>query len=61
MAGLNNATLSKTDGESYLFLSFFAVGDSNYALFCHAVKGDDSYQLPCLWNIFTSFQILLQS
>jgi hypothetical protein len=27
------------DGEDYLFLSFFAVGDYSRALICHVVKG----------------------
>jgi hypothetical protein len=27
------------DGEDYLFLSFFAVGDIVRALICHVVKG----------------------
>ena len=55
MAGLNNATLSKTDGESYLFLSFFAVGDSNYALFCHAVKGDGNSESTYLHHLLILF------
>ena len=42
----------ESDGETYLFLSFFAVGKSFRALLCHAVKGGVS----CQKTIFCNFQ-----
>src|SRR5690554_7932484 len=40
-----------SDGEIYLFLSFFAVGNFVRALFFHAVKGGVSQQ-KCIFAIF---------
>jgi hypothetical protein len=39
------------DGEAYLFLSFFAVGDTFRALFCYAVKGGGEYRTNIFYSI----------